>query len=75
MQRGANEHSGPWKKSQSQRKGMLKLWHMPKSPDPSLTFPRIQMLSRFLIVRLCRSYVACQVQYVSFSLCIFFFPC
>ena len=47
---------------------------MPKSPDPSSTFPCVQMLSRFLIVRLCHSYVTCQVQYVSFSFCIFFFP-
>jgi hypothetical protein len=40
MQRGGNERSGPWKKSRSQREGMLKLRHMPKSPDPSSTFPR-----------------------------------
>ena len=38
-QRGGNERSGPWKKSRSQRKGMMKLRHMPKSPDPSSTFP------------------------------------
>ena len=74
MQRGGNERSGPWKKSRSQHEGMLKLWHMPKSPDPSSTFPRIQMLSQFLIVHLRCSYVTCQVQYVSFSLCIFFSP-
>ena len=37
--KGGNEHSSPWKKSQSQHKGLLKLWHMPKSPDPSSTFP------------------------------------
>ena len=74
MQKGGNECSGPWKKSRSQCKGMLKLWHMPKSPDPSSTFPCVQMLSWFLIVRLCHSYVTCQVQYVSFSFCIFFFP-
>jgi hypothetical protein len=40
MQRGGNERSGPWKKSQSQCEGMLKLRHMPKSPDPSSSFPR-----------------------------------
>ena len=31
---------------------MLKLWHMPKSPDPSSTFPRVQMPSQFFIVHL-----------------------
>ena len=44
-QRGGNMRSGPWKKSRSQCKGMLKLQHMPKSPDPSSTFPCVQMLS------------------------------
>ena len=30
----------------------MKLRHMPKSPDPSSTFPHVQMPSRFFIVRL-----------------------
>ena len=73
MQRGGNERSGPWKKSQSQCKGMLKLRHMPKSPDPSSTFPHVQMLSRFFIVHLRPSpYITCQVQYVLFLFAFFF---
>ena len=42
----------PLKKSRSQHEGILKLRHMPKSPDPSSTFPHVQMPSQFFIVRL-----------------------
>ena len=60
----------PLKKSQSQHKGMLKLQHMPKSPDPSSTFPRVQMPSRFFIVHLRPT--SMPGKFV-FSICIVFF--
>ena len=60
----------PLKKSQSQHEGMLKLQHMPKSPDPSSTFPRVQMPSRFFIVHLRPT--SMPGKFV-FSICIVFF--